>query len=160
VCLTSGPLTEVVVARRWVLTDNTFWHARWNLIDYFIDYIGYIINYIDYFLRLHQLQPTASSSSATSTSVVKMPNENPITYEELSDEHKQKYNEIKAAFEADLIGSFERTRHHGINGRDSHLKVHSTKWICLLLRKNARELSARKSTTWWLIRYIDILRVW
>jgi hypothetical protein len=43
-----------------------------------------------------------------------MPNENPITYEELSDEHKQKYNEIKAAFEADLIGSFERTRHHGI----------------------------------------------
>jgi hypothetical protein len=44
-----------------------------------------------------------------------MPNENPITYEELSDEHKQKYDEIKAAFEADLIGSFERTRHHGIS---------------------------------------------
>jgi hypothetical protein len=43
-----------------------------------------------------------------------MPNENPITYEELSDEHKQKYNIIKAAFEADLIGLFERTRHHGI----------------------------------------------
>jgi hypothetical protein len=33
-----------------------------------------------------------------------MPNENPITCEELSDEHKQKYDEIKAAFEADLIG--------------------------------------------------------
>jgi hypothetical protein len=30
-----------------------------------------------------------------------MPNENPITYEELCDEHKQKYDEIKAAFEAD-----------------------------------------------------------
>jgi hypothetical protein len=43
-----------------------------------------------------------------------MSNENPITYGELSNEHKQKYNEIKAAFEADLIGSFERTRHHGI----------------------------------------------
>jgi hypothetical protein len=43
-----------------------------------------------------------------------MPNENPITFEELSDEHKQRYNEIKAAFEADLIGLFERTRHHGI----------------------------------------------
>jgi hypothetical protein len=43
-----------------------------------------------------------------------MPNENPITYEELYDEHKQKYDEIKAAFEADLIGSFERTRHHSI----------------------------------------------
>jgi hypothetical protein len=43
-----------------------------------------------------------------------MPDENPITFEELSDEHKQRYNEIKAAFEADLIGSFERTCHHGI----------------------------------------------
>jgi hypothetical protein len=43
-----------------------------------------------------------------------MPNENPITYEELSEEHKQKYDEIKAAFEADLLGSFERTRHNGI----------------------------------------------
>jgi hypothetical protein len=103
-----------VTARRWVLTDNTFWHAQWDLIDYFIDYIDYSINFIVYFLRLHRLQPTASSSSATSTSVVKMPNENPITYEELSDEHKQKYNEIKATFEVDLIGSFERTRHHGI----------------------------------------------
>jgi hypothetical protein len=29
-----------------------------------------------------------------------MPDENPITFEELSDEHKQRYNEIKAAFEA------------------------------------------------------------
>jgi hypothetical protein len=43
-----------------------------------------------------------------------MPDENPITFEELSNEHKQRYNEIKAAFEADLIGLFERTRHHGI----------------------------------------------
>jgi hypothetical protein len=38
----------------------------------------------------------------------------PITYEELSEEHKQRYDEIKATFEADLLGSFERTRHHGI----------------------------------------------
>jgi hypothetical protein len=99
-----------IAARRWVLTDNTFWHAQWD----FIDYIDYFIDYIDYFLQLHRLHLTASSSSATSTFIAKMPNENPITYEELSDEHKQKYNEIKAAFEADLIGSFERTRHHGI----------------------------------------------
>jgi hypothetical protein len=83
-------------------------------IDYFIDYIDYFIDYIDYFLRLHRLQSTASSSSATSASAVKMPNENPITYEELFDEHKQKYNDIKALFEANLIGSFERTRHHRI----------------------------------------------
>ena len=38
----------------------------------------------------------------------------PVTYEELTLEHKQKYNEVKAQFEADLIGSFERTRNHGI----------------------------------------------
>jgi hypothetical protein len=36
-----------------------------------------------------------------------MPNENPITYEDLSDEHKQKYDEIKAAFEANLISSLK-----------------------------------------------------
>jgi hypothetical protein len=85
-----------VAARRWVSTDNTFWHARWDqhsIIDYFIDYINiidYFIDYIDYFLRLHRLQSAAASSSASSTSVVKMPDENPITFEELSDEHKQR----------------------------------------------------------------------
>jgi hypothetical protein len=35
-------------------------------------------------------------------------------YEELTPKHKQKFDEIKALFEAYLIGSFERTRHHGI----------------------------------------------
>ena len=38
----------------------------------------------------------------------------PVTYEELTQEHKQKYDEVKAQFEADLIGSFERTRNHDI----------------------------------------------
>ena len=38
----------------------------------------------------------------------------PVTYEELTPEHKKKYDEVKAQFEADLIGSFERTRNHGI----------------------------------------------
>jgi hypothetical protein len=38
----------------------------------------------------------------------------PVTYEELTSKHKQKFDEIKALFEADLIGSFKRTRHHGI----------------------------------------------
>jgi hypothetical protein len=37
-----------------------------------------------------------------------------VTYEELTSEHKQKFDEIKALFEVDLIGSFERTCHHGI----------------------------------------------
>jgi hypothetical protein len=43
-----------------------------------------------------------------------MSKENSVTYEELSAKHKQKYDEIKALFEADLIGSFEWTHHHGI----------------------------------------------
>ncbi|KAK1651200.1 hypothetical protein QYE76_069005 [Lolium multiflorum] len=36
-----------------------------------------------------------------------------IKYEDLP-EHKKKYDELKAIFEADLIGSFEKTRSHGI----------------------------------------------
>jgi hypothetical protein len=43
-----------------------------------------------------------------------MARDEPITYEELPAEHKQRYDEIKALLEADLIGSFERTRHHGV----------------------------------------------
>jgi hypothetical protein len=43
-----------------------------------------------------------------------MMREDPIMYEELPAEHKQKYDEIKALFKADLIGSFEKTRHHGV----------------------------------------------
>jgi hypothetical protein len=46
-----------------------------------------------------------------------MARDDPITYEELSAEHKQRYDEIKAQFEADLIGSFERTRSHGVRWR-------------------------------------------
>jgi hypothetical protein len=38
----------------------------------------------------------------------------PITYEELTPEHKQKFDEIKSLFKVNLIGSFERTYHHGI----------------------------------------------
>ena len=43
-----------------------------------------------------------------------LPVTKPVTYEELTLEHKQKYDEAKAQFEADLIGSFERTCNHGI----------------------------------------------
>ena len=50
----------------------------------------------------------------------------PITYEELSPEHKKKYDEIKALLEADLIGSFERTRNLALSGRGSRLKALST----------------------------------
>jgi hypothetical protein len=52
--------------------------------------------------------------STMSTSAIGMSKGDPVTYEELTHGHKQKFNEIKALFEADLIGSFERTRHHSI----------------------------------------------
>jgi hypothetical protein len=51
---------------------------------------------------------------AMSTFAVGMSKGGPVTYEELTPEHKQKFDEIKALFEANLIGSFERTLHHGI----------------------------------------------
>ncbi|KAK1612623.1 hypothetical protein QYE76_036296 [Lolium multiflorum] len=38
----------------------------------------------------------------------------PVTYEDLTEELKKKYDEVKAILEADLIGSFHRTRSHGI----------------------------------------------
>jgi hypothetical protein len=89
-----------------------------------------------------------------------MPSENPITYEELSEEHKQRYDEIKAAFEADLIGSFERTRHHGIRWKGFSSEG-ALDEVDLSTPTEERTLAlARKSTTWWLTHCIDILRVW
>jgi hypothetical protein len=46
----------------------------------------------------------------------------PVTYEELTPKHKQKFDEIKSLFEADLIGSFERTHHHGIRWKGFSLE--------------------------------------
>jgi hypothetical protein len=51
-----------------------------------------------------------------------MARDDPITYEELSAEHKQRYDEIKTQFEADLIGSFERTRKHGVRWKGFSLE--------------------------------------
>jgi hypothetical protein len=52
--------------------------------------------------------------STTSTSAIGMSKGDLVTYAELTPEHKQKFDEIKSLFEADLIESFERTCHHGI----------------------------------------------
>ncbi|KAK1678484.1 hypothetical protein QYE76_039332 [Lolium multiflorum] len=40
--------------------------------------------------------------------------EEPITYKDLPTEHKKKYDDLKAILEAELIGSFEKTRSHGV----------------------------------------------
>jgi hypothetical protein len=67
------------------------------------------------FGRQHILaHPVGPSTPAMSTSTVGMSKGDPVTYEELTPEHKQKFDEIKALFKADLIGYFERTRHHSI----------------------------------------------
>jgi hypothetical protein len=70
--------------------------------------------------------------------------EDPITYEELPAEHKQKYDEIKALFEADLIGSFEKTRITALVGRGFHLKALLMMWIYPHLQRIVPELCARK----------------
>jgi hypothetical protein len=58
--------------------------------------------------------PVGHTTPTTSTSAIGMSKGDPVTYEELIPEHKQKFNEIKALFKADLIWSFERTCHHSI----------------------------------------------
>jgi hypothetical protein len=69
-----------------------------------------------------------------------MPKGDLVTYDELTPEHKQKFDEIKALFEADLIGSFERTRHHGIRWKG--FSPEGT------LDGVDLSLHAKKSTTW------------
>ena len=74
------------------------------------------------FDRQHILaRPVGPSSTTTPAAEMTGPQDQapvppvtkPITYEELTLEHKQKYDEVKAQFEADLISSFERTCNHG-----------------------------------------------
>jgi hypothetical protein len=72
----------------------------------------------------------------------------PVTYEELTPERKQKFDEIKALFEADLIGSFERTRHHGIRWKGFSPEGALDRVDLSSHRKSAPELCAKKSTTW------------
>jgi hypothetical protein len=75
------------------------------------------------FDRQHILaRSVGPSSSTSSTSADGMTRDDPITYEELPTKHKQKYDEIKALFEADLIGSFKKTRHHGIRWKGFSLE--------------------------------------
>ena len=66
------------------------------------------------FGRQHILaRPVGHSTPTTSTSAATMSGES-VKYEDLPDDHKKKYGELNALFEADLIGSFEKTRSHDI----------------------------------------------
>ncbi|KAK1607445.1 hypothetical protein QYE76_031118 [Lolium multiflorum] len=51
--------------------------------------------------------------------------EEPITYKDLPTEHKKKYDDLKAILGLELIGSFEKTRSHGVRFKDSHHKASS-----------------------------------
>ncbi|KAK1604300.1 hypothetical protein QYE76_027973 [Lolium multiflorum] len=66
-----------------------------------------------------------ASTSTTSPSTSEMADGTPVTYEDLTDELKKKYDEIKVILEADLIGSFHRTRSQASGGRGSRLTVRS-----------------------------------
>jgi hypothetical protein len=72
--------------------------------------------------------------------------EDPITYEELPAEYKQKYDEIKALFEADLNGSFERTRHHSVRWKGFSPEG--------ALDDVDLSTPSEDRTTWWLIHCI------
>ena len=72
----------------------------------------------------------------------------PVTYEGLTEELKKKYDEVKAILEADLIGSFHRTRSHGIRWKGSHLKARSMEWTCPPRQKNAPGLCVRRLISW------------
>ncbi|KAK1692302.1 hypothetical protein QYE76_008999 [Lolium multiflorum] len=66
-----------------------------------------------------------SSTSTTSPSTSEMADSTPVTYEDLTEELKKKYDEVKAILEANLIGSFHRTRSHGVRWKGFSLKVRS-----------------------------------
>ena len=84
----------------------------------------------------------------------------PVTYEELTPEHKQKYDEVKAQFEADLIGSFERTRNHGIRWKGFSPEG-ALDNVDLSVPSEERTRALRQEiTTWWLTRFIGTQRAW
>ncbi|KAK1646956.1 hypothetical protein QYE76_064761 [Lolium multiflorum] len=95
--LTDASLDMAVAARRWVSDANTFWHARWDTSS------------------TTTISPSTSEMAKdTIPSSSEVAEETPVTYGDLTGELKKKYDEIKSALEADLIGSFHRTRSHGI----------------------------------------------
>ncbi|KAK1626281.1 hypothetical protein QYE76_000596 [Lolium multiflorum] len=73
----------------------------------------------------------------------------PVTYEDLNGELKKKYDEVKAVLEAELIGSFHRTRTHGVV-EGFHTEARSTEWTCPHHRRTHR-VGGKRSTTWCLI---------
>ncbi|KAK1608936.1 hypothetical protein QYE76_032609 [Lolium multiflorum] len=93
--------TVLAVARRWVSTPT---HSRTPG--------GTIFN--DTSSTTTISPSTSEMAKDTIPSSSEVAEETPVTYGDLTGELKKKYDEIKSALEADLIGSFHRTRSHGI----------------------------------------------
>jgi hypothetical protein len=72
----------------------------------------------------------------------------PVMYEELTPEHKQKFDEIKASLKPISSGLLRGPATTTSGGRGSRPKALSMGWIYLSRRKSTPEPCAKKSTTW------------
>ncbi|KAK1609942.1 hypothetical protein QYE76_033615 [Lolium multiflorum] len=139
----SGSTVLAVAARRWVSDANTFWHARWDTSS------------------TTTISPSTSEMAKdTIPSSSEVAEETPVTYGDLTGELKKKYDEIKSALEADLIGSFHRTRSHGIRWKGFTPEGALDGVDLSTPSENAPGRCVRRSTSWWLIRCTAILRAW
>ncbi|KAK1641775.1 hypothetical protein QYE76_059580 [Lolium multiflorum] len=99
-----------------------------------------------------------SSATSTSTPTSEMAEEQ-ITYEDLPAEHKKKYDELKAIVDAELIGSFEKTRSHGIRFKGFTPQGVLDGVDCLSLR-GTYQSPATGDQLRWPIHCIGTLRAW
>ena len=94
-----------------------------------------------------QARPVGPSSATTSTAGMTGPqNEapippttNPVMYEELTPEHQQKYDEVKAQFEAISSALSREPATTASGGRGSHQRALSTTLICLCHQRSEPE---------------------
>ena len=111
-------------ARNWAIDRGSGAHQSLQRSPVLSPRVAHRLSLVGLRWRHISARPVGPSMSASTTSVAQMVNTQtnlsgpvqdwPITYEELPREHQAKYDQIKARFEADLIGSFERTHNHGI----------------------------------------------
>ncbi|KAK1629811.1 hypothetical protein QYE76_004126 [Lolium multiflorum] len=85
--------------------------------------------------------------------------EEQITYEDLPADHKKKYDDLKAIIEAELIGSFEKTRSHGIRFK-GFTPQGVLEGVDLSLPSQERTRALRQEINYVVAHCIGILRAW